>query len=353
MGTTRPASRNHLIRLHVLTSTHVVGTAEGIMDTPSSIMYSDLKNFGQISNHEVALAVLNPEGNYGGTSIRARAASDRTFLSREVVHAAPGQISSERFADLTFASLSLARQMARKLGDDPLAWQRMDTHYGGVAAQAMRKVLEDFSLDGTLYANAAEKLVQSTHLSDQSRATLLLMLFVSTGCLGNPSAALAVVEAHMARSAGTGISTTETTVGAGFAHATEPVPADVRLGLLRLAGSAVRGSVQPLSLGHDGTVVGALAAGPDGINTVDFDVSRNHLHIWRGEDGEWYAQGMGSTNGTVLVSGNTHEASVIEPPRAKREPGRKYPPVRISNSDVLCLGSTTRFLVVRVLDDQP
>lgn len=35
-----------------------------------------------------------------------------------------------------------------------------------------------------------------------------------------------------------------------------------------------------------GTFIGAFATGPHAITNVDFDVSHNHLRIWR-ENGTW------------------------------------------------------------------
>ena len=75
------------------------------------------------------------------------------------------------------------------------------------------------------------------------------------------------------------------------------------LGLLRMVGGLVSGGlhwVQPLS---DGVEIGALALGPDDINDVEPDVSGHHLRIWCNEAGRWCVQGLGSSNGTVLISG--------------------------------------------------
>lgn len=81
---------------------------------------------------------------------------------------------------------------------------------------------------------------------------------------------------------------------------------------------------------------------------MDGDVSRRHLRVWA-EDGRWWAQGLGSTNGSTLISGDTRETRVIEPARVDRERGADYPPVEILNSDTLCLGATTQFLVMQMV----
>lgn len=318
------------------------------MDTPSSIMYADLKDFGHIPNREAALALLSPDAPYGGMSMRARAYNDRTFLSRDVVHALPGKIAPEQFNDLATASLALARQILSRLGGGDEACTQLERHYAGPASLAMAVALSSFSLDATLYSNARDRIACVSYSHPQTRGRLLLMLFVATGCLGDPAAAVALVDDFAQAGTIEGLCTTETTVGQGFAKAEDPHHEEVRLGLLRLVGDAVSGSVLPLSTSPRGTVIGALASEPGDINTVDVDVSRQHLRVFRDGRGTWYAQGLGSTNGTTLISGDTHKQVCVEPPRFEREEGATYPPVRIANSDTLCLGSSTRFLVMRV-----
>ena len=57
-------------------------------------------------------------------------------------------------------------------------------------------------------------------------------------------------------------------------------------------------------------------------NDVDIDVSRKHLRIF--EDGSaWHAQGLGSTNGTTLISGADKSITEIEP---QGSANKKYPP---------------------------
>lgn len=319
------------------------------METPSSIMYADLKNFGHVSNRDAAAILLSPKATYGGTSMQSRARNERTFLSREVVHAAPGQIPATQFADLSQASLSLSRQIMRNLGSSADAGQLLVEHYGGQAAQAMHDMLRSFLLDATLYENAVDKIRWGDYPSPQVRGQLLLMLYVSTGCLSDPQAAVGLVDDYARRTLDHGLRTAETVVGEDFSSEGTFQRQDVQLGLLRLVGDAVRGSVYPLSQDPQGTVIGALTSGDSDINDVEYDVSGQHLRIWRAQNGEWYAQGMGSTNGTTLVSGDTQEVHCIEPPRARRQLDIEYPPVRISNSDLLCLGSSTRFLVMRII----
>ena len=93
------------------------------------------------------------------------------------------------------------------------------------------------------------------------------------------------------------------------------------------------------------STVGSLASGPGAVTDVDVDVSRRHLRIWQ-EDGRWLCQGLGSTNGTVLLSGADKSMKVVEPPKSERR--GTCPPVELGLGDILILGRTTRFLVMGI-----
>lgn len=319
------------------------------MDTPSYVMYLDLKNFGHISNRDAALTLVSSRTPYGGKSMQARIIDDRSFLSRDVVRAQPGRLSLEQFADLPQASLTLGERILRRLGSDAQARLAFEDHYRGPAAEEMRESLSSFGLNETLYVNALNKISAGSYLSPRTKGNLLFMLFLITGCLGDPRVSVQMVDEFAHHSLSQGLYTTKTSYGKEFppfAHSQE----EDRLGLLRFVDGAAAGSIRPLSTAPEGTVIGALATGPEDINDVGLDVSRRHLRVWRAPDGNWYAQGLGSTNGTVLVSGDTRETGVIEPPRSQRAAGQEYPPVCIHGSDTLCLGASTKFLVMRVRD---
>lgn len=111
------------------------------------------------------------------------------------------------------------------------------------------------------------------------------------------------------------------------------------LGLLRThADNCADMQIHPLTRDPRGTVIGSLPKTSPSITDVGADASREHLRIWL-EGEHWYAQGLGSTNGTVLESGAGDGDIVIEPPRDQREPGKVYPPVEIANSDQAPSGS--------------
>lgn len=319
--------------------------------TPSTVLYSDLKNFARISNRDAALTLLSPTAFYGGLSIRDRANSDRTFLSREIVHARPGQLRLEHFSNLAKATQELEATIVERRGGGDVAYEELGDHYLGSAAKAMCKAVAHAGFDANLYVNAFQKASLVGNLPEKAHARLYLMLFVITGCLGDPRMSINIVNEYATNTFSYGLYTTETSVGPGYAEAITAPPQNVRLGLLRIVNGVGQLPVQPLSCEPEGTIVGALASGPHDITNVGYDVSRHHLRIYR-SGGSWWVQGLNSTNGTTLISGDTRTTYVVEPPKSQREPGKTYGPLRLSNSDTLCLGSTTQFLVMCVADDE-
>lgn len=316
------------------------------METPSSILYLDLKVFGRISNREAAALLLSPTFLYGGQPIVDRL-TDRTFLSREIVHANPRTTPPDRFGDLSQASLTLFSRLVSQLGGGQPALDAVRRHYRDEASATMRQVLDGNGLDGSLYANALTKIEQAQLAPGHDRGILYLMLFAATGCLGDPLAATRVVDGFVASKLAADLHTVETTVGEDFAAATEAAPGrPTGLGLLRIVDGMVKAPLHMLSSAPEGTVLGALASGPADITDVDGDVSRRHLRIWR-EGSRWLAQGLESTNGSTVISGDTRDVRIIEPPRRLRDASAEYPPVELLNSDTICLGATTRFLVVQ------
>ena len=109
------------------------------------------------------------------------------------------------------------------------------------------------------------------------------------------------------------------------------------LGLIRVENGLVVGGPYIVEPAPDGTVVGALALEEGAVTDVGPDVSARHLRIYA-KDGAWYAQDLGSTNGTRLIRRSTH---------AKIDIGSGSP-AQLQPYDVLCLGLSTAFAVVAV-----
>ncbi|MFR7798301.1 MAG: FHA domain-containing protein [Collinsella sp.] len=112
------------------------------------------------------------------------------------------------------------------------------------------------------------------------------------------------------------LGTVETTVTSFFSTTARPT-GDIRLGLLRVVGNSARPPLRPLTTDPVGSIIGSLTGDENAITDVDSDVSRQHLRIWL-QDGRWLAQGLGSTNGSFLISGVDRCRQAIEPPRRER-----------------------------------
>ena len=63
-------------------------------ETPSRVMYDDLKTFGHISRKDVAQILLSDRVVAGGRSLRTRALEDPTYVTRYICDATPGALSA-------------------------------------------------------------------------------------------------------------------------------------------------------------------------------------------------------------------------------------------------------------------
>lgn len=157
-------------------------------ETPSSYLFADLRTFGGITNKEAALELLTDETNYGSSTPRDRI-TDRTFLSRQIVHVAPTQVHYEFYANFIQSAQTITGKIASNLGTVQ-AQEAIIAHYGGSAADAMASLLTHHAIDGNLYLNAVQLVVAAPFPSSNDKAVLLVMLFLICGCLADPSIAV-------------------------------------------------------------------------------------------------------------------------------------------------------------------
>lgn len=105
------------------------------MHTPSSYMYSDLRSFGGITNKDAASELLTDRTVCGNGAPRDRI-NERTFLSRQIVHATPSQVHPEFFCDFHQSAQTITSKIVSNLAN-PCAYHEVIEHYGGVAAKEM------------------------------------------------------------------------------------------------------------------------------------------------------------------------------------------------------------------------
>lgn len=311
--------------------------------TPSSYLYEELRSQARLSNRKAAHILLSNRPIFAGRSPRDRI-DDRTFLSREVVHAHPDNANPSLFADFSNAAQTICLRMVDLQGGGDTAYDHVATHYAGEAAEHMAELLNLYGRDGQIYVNVTKLVLAAPLRREHDRAVLLVMAFIAAGCLGDPRAAATVVEQFMKSKLASDLVTQES--ASSRTNGVLERPAAMSLGLIRVIDGAVKPPIYPLADDGRITVIGSMPREGDAITNVDTDVSRQHLKIWQ-QDGSWWCQGMGSTNGSFVILGTTGKAKAIELPRALR--GREVTvPVSFESGDTLCLGATTRFLVMRV-----
>lgn len=320
--------------------------------TPSLVLYSDLKTFGRITYRDAAWRLLSSRPAYDGLAPRDRV-NEKTFLSREVVHAQPGALPESFFADFGSSAQGLVAQMtsqmrhARNAGVTAAeAHAAISSHYLGEAARSMRAALDASGADGALYSNTAASIAGLRLNREEDRATIAVLAFVAAGCLGSPGRAVQLTEEFMRKSLALSFSTIDlasTDLDTPRGQGDAPVASG--LGLVRLVNGAMTTSIYRLSAAPEGSVVGAFATGPNAIIDVGPTVSRQHLRIWLDASGRWLCQGLGSTNGSYITRADGRIV-VVEFPRSRRTTRELPAPVELLAGDTIQLGSDTTFAVM-------
>lgn len=306
------------------------------MRTPSSEMYSDLRSFGGITNCTAASILISSKSDLFSH------VSNRPFLSRKITNAAPGSIDPAEFSNFGISTQTLFSKIISNLGGTN-ARRLVSAHYAGPAALNMQEALTCIDEDASVYANALHRINNGTLKSELDRDILYLHLFIACGCLQNASAAVKSTE--MFANASLAVSLKTELTSSGKPKRAFRKPDQTQLGLIRVIGSSIVPPIHPLSIEPEGTVIGSISYNPSDITDVGSSVSRRHLHIWL-ENGTWYARGLHSTNGTILISGSNGKERALEMPRSKRGISEASPSAIIANGDILQLGTDTSFLVV-------
>ena len=281
--------------------------------TPSAVMFDDIHDLTKMTNKEMAIVLLTDKPVDAGRSPRQRAIEQRSTLTRMFKQAEPGERFASFFNDLSTASLTLFSRMLdlimqRGGVDEKAARKELETHYAGEAATAMCNALEAYEIDPGPYRNALEQIRNRELFDESDRAPLYLMLFVATGCLGDPRQASDIVEGYVNES---GISAMEFNATTPFADSAtaqlRKKPGNTRLGIVQLAPAEPDMRVELLSTDPEGTVLGRDPGVAHCLYVGDGTVSRRHLRIWRDSAGHWFAQDLGSKHGTKLVRADTGE----------------------------------------------
>ncbi len=307
------------------------------METPREVLFRTMQENWAISNKDLARAILM-EGSVTSGKSPQELIEVRSSLSRFVVHVQPGEYTYGWLAPYEQAVprvMVLIKRSKRPHSSRDIVSALSD------AATDMKASFEAHKLDGALYANVSERFSREGVVSAADASELMVALFVVAGCSGSSTSAVeyAIGLANKLSAA----SALKTSFPAETDMEREKGP--VAFGMYRCEGGVLLSDVYRLATDERGTEVGALSLTEHSVNDVGYGVSRRHLRIWCEGDGTWWVEGLGSTNGTVHISGVDGAETVVEPPRAQRGE-RAAQPVRLLSGDRLLLAGTTEFVIV-------
>lgn len=132
--------------------------------------------------------------SYLGSTLLEKCSSNRSYLTRYIVHREPDQCAPAIYSDFAITTLNLSAAICSKLGGGESAYQAIAEHYRGPAANEMMSALASYKLDSRLYANALNHIDNFDGNAVREKSTLYLMLFVATGALADPIQGVATVE---------------------------------------------------------------------------------------------------------------------------------------------------------------
>ena len=319
-------------------------------NSPSAVMYAELKDLG-IKKSDAAALLLDTKRSFGGGLLGDRVESP-SQLTRYIVQTAPGEMGRPLFQNFGQSAQTILGRMAAKLRKSGMtaagANAAIAQRFSGQSAEAMQRALDEYGIESSVYRNALSHIDNLELESSTDRTLLYVMLFLITGCLGDPAEAAQEVERFAANRVGAAFRTTEAEWEDEKDAALPDNEPEPLLGLMRIVDGKLKGgSFHRLSTNPHGTEIGTLAAGEDTITDVDPDVSRHHARIYR-ESGHWYIIGLKSTNGTTIISGGDKLERTVEAPKKDRPRDYSPEPAEILPSDTICLGASTRFLVMPV-----
>lgn len=321
--------------------------------TPLSVLFDLVRRQADVSNKELASIILSGKPLADGRSPRSRI-GDRTWMSRYIVHAPVSMLSEQYFGNYAVSAMRLVSRMKSRqyAGLDDRCILELAC---GDEGRAMDDALRATGQDVAPYRNMMERIRDAASLSMGERAEAAFVLLVSAACSGSVRRCVTETQRFIDDMYSGSVRTPEPAAGCDLlARGSNELLPERWLGLVRVVDGMVVGDAQWVPPTAEGAVVGSLALDEGAAAQVGPDVSGEHLRLWR-EDVGWFVQGLGSRNGTVLVSGLTGERTVVEPTHEERRqmrraekaaPGVEPPMFRVFPGDQLELAKSTTFLLV-------
>ena len=323
-----------------------------LQETPCFVVFGFLKREASINYKDFAMHLFNKEAKLGRVPLLNKL-EDKTFMSRQVVRLAPGEMSLNMFDDFaqtaTFAWNELRENCLGAAAAEATSEEKTQAAHDKLIDEAvpqMKAALDAFSLKGASFMNVVIAVSNLPQLTLGNKGYLIMLLFIASGCTGNVSFAIDTTIEHMNRKGAV-----MRTAQLGDTAEMEPVRAtedNYGITLFRIINGTMVTPGYELYEGEEGNEVGLLPMGRHTIADVEKTVSRRHLKIWKSEEGKWLAQGMNSKNGTIKIEAGTHAEVVVEHAR-NMACGARPPIVEIEPGDHLILGQSTEFAVCRTL----
>ena len=271
--------------------------------TPLEVMFSLFKTSFTLSHRALAELLLSDLPLTNGQPT-AQMAQDTSWLSRTIVHSQPGSLEDRYFADWSCASNQILHKLQGK------GYSNADIYTMIAAAtDAMAQALSACGRNGLLYRNAASRLV-GCQSDKENRALISIALVVSTACWCEPARAIAYIRDRFEFAEN---------VRSFTPSSISFCPCDLKqtdtehaIGLIRIDSGLVIGGPYVIEPSAMGSIIGALALEDSAVTDVGLDVSARHLRIFA-ENNAWYAQDLGSTNGTHLIRTATTTNSTSAP----------------------------------------
>lgn len=343
--------------------------------TPCGVMFDVLKRRGGISHKELASIILSERPLADGRSPQSRA-SDRTWVSRFVVHAPVSAVQQRYFRDCGVAAQRIMNRL-RASRSGAMSCDGILDMVCGEQGAAMVRALEAAREDVRLYQNALVRMRDGEGYTSGERAEAALVLFVAVGCTAKVGFSVDYAMRYIGSVMGGRLGTpTSCPVSLDPQKTQVDVVLSCALGFVRVVDGVITSEPYWVSSSSDGVEIGALATGEDDITDVDEDVSAHHARVWhevvgvscdgigascdasnvQGSTavggaaaearahgvlsscgaGRWLLEDLGSSNGTVVVDG-----AGSAPVRIK-----EGEPFEIHPGDEVRLGSKTTFILV-------
>ncbi|WP_211095122.1 FHA domain-containing protein [Adlercreutzia caecimuris] len=300
--------------------------------TPAAALFELMKRRCGISHKELASIVLSGRPLADGRSPASRV-SDRTWVSRFVVHARPDTLQEGIFADFSVSALRLiARMKSQRKG--PVSGEEIVSFVRDEGLRALEGPLAACAQPVQPLRAVMDRIDAERSLTADERAEEAMVLLASAACTAESAQALEEVRAFTQAVHVGGLATPPAVpVSDGVAvDGMAAVSEKPWLGLLRMEEGRVAGSAHWVAPEGAGAYIGSLAAGDGDVSAVSADVSGCHARVWRDEAGAWRVEDLGSRNGTAVTSTASGERGAVEPGGA---------PCELHPGDLLHVASTT------------